>query len=427
MTYHFGQLTLLLLLYGFLTWAVEVVYFAIRKKQFINRGLLSLPIDFEIGLVFSIISLLLPSLGRDYVGMYLITLAVLVLTRSVLGFFCGRLTKHIEWLEKAPSGSWKNLLFNVLAAGAILVVYLLLRPVLMVVMTIPKVILTVLCIAAWVLILGNFAAVVFAMRKGRDSIARQIEKSRTDDLSAWISKTVWKRLEKAYPGIQDEDRQGEIAFAKGMSLDKLIWVFLISALLGDLIETLYCRLVGGTWMSRSSVIFGPFSFVWGIGAVLLTVTLTRLRDKNDRWILLAGAILGGAFEYICSLFTELIYGKVFWDYSDMPLNIGGRTNVLFMVFWGILGLVWVKIVYPPLDRFIEKFPPIAAKAVTWLILVVTALNGLFTMAVILRYNERQAGEPPSNVLEEFIDNTYDDDFVENRWQNMASADTDESA
>ncbi len=424
MTFHFGQQTLFLLIYGFLTWVAEVVYFAIRKKQFINRGLLSLPIDFEIGAVFSNIALVLPTLGRNYVGMYLITLASLVLTRSVLGFFCGRLTKNITWLEKAPSGSWWSLLFSVLAAGAILVIYLLLHPVLMVLVPlISETVLFVIWVVAWVLILSDFVAVVFAMRKGRDSFERQMEKGQTDELSAWISKTVWRRLERAYPGIQDENRRDSIVFAKGMSLDKLIWVFLISALLGDIIETFYCRLVGGTWMSRSSVIFGPFSFVWGIGAVLLTVSLNRLKDQNDRWILLAGGILGGAFEYMCSVFTELVFGKVFWDYSTMPLNIGGRTNVLFMFFWGILGLVWVKIVYPPLEKLIEKFFPAAAKVLTWLIIVLMVLNGLFTMAVMLRYNERQAGAPPSNVMEEFIDSTYDDRFVENRWQNMVSADT----
>ena len=123
------------------------------------------------------------------------------------------------------------------------------------------------------------------------------------------------------------------------------------------------------------------------------------------------------------MFTELVFGKVFWDYSYMPLNIGGRTNVLFMFFWGVLGLVWVKIAYPPLEKFIERFPPLAAKIATWVIIVLMTLNGLLTMAVMLRYNERQADQPPSNILEEFIDHAYDDDFVEDRWQNMVSAES----
>ena len=426
MTFHSEQQTLFLLIYGFLAWAVEVIFYAVREKAFINRGFLSLPIDFEIGLVFSGLAVALPPLGRNYAAMYFITLASLVLIRAVLGFFGGRLSKNAKWLEAAPGGTWRSLLRNALLAAIVLIAYLLLQPMLMVLVAmIPEIILTVIQIAAWVLILADFIAVVFAMRKGKDSFERQMEKGQTDELSAKIGQAIWRRLEKAYPGIRDEQTRGEIVFAKGMSIDKLIWVFLISALLGDIIETFYCRLVGGTWMSRSSVIFGPFSFVWGIGAVLLTVSLIRLKDKDDRWVLLAGGLLGGAFEYMCSVFTELVFGKVFWDYSYMPLNIGGRTNVLFMFFWGILGLVWVKIAYPPLDRFIERFPPLAAKLLTWLIIVLMTLNGLFTMAVMLRYNERQADQPPSNILEEFIDSAYDDDFVENRWQNMVSADNEE--
>ncbi len=424
MSYNSAQQMLFLLIYGFLAWAAEATFFAVKERKFINRGLLTLPINFEIGIVFSNIAVILPTMGRNYAGMFLITFANLIITRAILGFFGSRLTKKARWLEAAPNGTGKNLLFNVLTAAAILLIYLLLQPALMILAElIPDIVLEVIRIVAWVLIAVDFVTVLIAVKKGEDSFKQKMETGRADAAAARIAWFVWKRLEKAYPGISDEQKRGDIVFAKGMSLDKIVWVFLISALLGDIIETFYCRFVGGTWMSRSSVVFGPFSFVWGIGAVLLTVSLIRLKDKNDRWVLLAGAILGGAFEYMCSVFTEIMFGKVFWDYSYMPLNIGGRTNVLFMFFWGILGLIWVKIAYPPLDAFIEKFPPVAAKVFTWLIITLMTLNGLFTVMVMLRYNERQTDPNPSNMLEEFIDKVYDDEFVENRWQNMVSAES----
>ncbi len=50
--------------------------------------------------------------------------------------------------------------------------------------------------------------------------------------------------------------------------DKLVWMFLISVLLGDTIETFWCSLVDGAWMNRSSVLYGSFGFVWGVGAVV---------------------------------------------------------------------------------------------------------------------------------------------------------------
>lgn len=422
MTYNLSQQMFFLLVYGFLAWAAEAVFFAVKERKFINRSLLTLPINFEIGVVFFNIVVVLPTLGRNYAAMYLITFSNLIITRAILGFFGGRLTKNAKWLEEAPSGTGKNVILNAITAAAILLIYLLFQPLLMVLVEmIPHFLLFVVCVAAAVLILIDFITVLIAVKKGRESFEQAMRKGRADAAASRIARFVWKRLEKAYPGISDEKQRGSIVFAKGMSLDKIVWVFLISALLGDIIEMFYCRLVGGEWMSRSSVVFGPFSFVWGIGAVVLTVSLIRLKDKDDRWVMLAGALLGGAFEYMCSVFTEIVFGKVFWDYSDMPLNIGGRTNVLFMFFWGILGLVWVKIAYPRLDALIEKFPPVAAKVCTWLIIVLMAFNGLFTMAVMMRYNARQTDPEPSGILEEFIDRNYDDDFVEHRWKNMLSA------
>lgn len=231
---------------------------------------------------------------------------------------------------------------------------------------------------------------------------------------------MWKRLEKAYPGVRSGMDKEKIVFAKGVSLDKMIWVFLSCALLGDGIETVYCRLTGGTWMSRSSVIFGPFTLVWGLGAVVLTIALLPFTRKNDRWVFVGGAILGGAFEYMCSVFTELMFGTVFWDYSYMgALSIGGgRTNIPFMLCWGILGVVWVKILYPPLSRLIERLPVVPTKIVTWFLVVLMAFNGLFTMKVMLRFNDRQQGIAPANRLEAFIDEAYDNNFVKNRWPNM---------
>ena len=422
MSYNPANHTLFMFIYGFLAWVAEVIFFAVRDRRYVNRGLLTLPIDFESGVVFSNLIAVLPTMGRNYVGMYILTFANVVITRAVFRFFGGRLTKNAEWLGKATECLHIRLAICALTAEAILLVYLLVNPILLFIMSlIPDLAVFILSLVGWTLIIVDFTTVIIAVHKGRESFTQRMDSGNADHLSTRISNSVWRRLERAYPGIRDEGQRSEIVFAQGMSLDKLIWVFLISALVGDIIETFYCRLTGGVWMSRSSVVFGQFSFVWGIGAVLLTVSLIRLQDKNDRWVLLGGAILGGAFEYMCSVFTELVFGKVFWDYSYMPLNINGRTNVLFMFFWGVLGLVWVKIAFPPLDRLIERFPPLAAKVLTWMIMVLMISNAIFTMAVMIRYNERQTDQHPSNALEEFIDEDYNDDFVEKRWPNMITS------
>ena len=171
-------------------------------------------------------------------------------------------------------------------------------------------------------------------------------------------------------------------------------------------------------MNRSSVLYGPFSFVWGLGAVVLTVTFQGLAEKSDRYVFAAGFIVGGAYEYICSVFTELVFGTVFWDYSDMPLNIGGRTNVLFCFFWGVLAVLWIKVIYPPMSKGIESVPPLAGKVLTWVVVFVMGCNAFLTSAAMLRYSARPDYPEPANRLEEFIDRQYDDESMEKRWPNM---------
>ena len=206
--------------------------------------------------------------------------------------------------------------------------------------------------------------------------------------------------------------------SSGIQWDKLIWVFLISAFLGDVIETLYCWAIEGVWMSRSSVLYGPFSIVWGIGAVVLTVVLSQLENKPIGAVFLVGAFIGGIYEYVCSWFTEITLGSIFWDYSWMPLNIGGRTNLLYMAFWGALSVIWVKWIYPKMSRFIDKLPVFHLKYVTRILAVFMICNTVLSAAALIRYTERKDGVEASNMIDQFIDENYEDSRIEKIWPNM---------
>ncbi len=183
-------------------------------------------------------------------------------------------------------------------------------------------------------------------------------------------------------------------------------------------ETLYCRMVAGYWMSRTSVIYGTFSIVWGFGAVLITLLMQYLRHREDRYIFFAGMLLGGTYEYSCSVISEYFFGTTFWDYSDMTFNIGGRPNLLICVFWGVIEVFWVKICYPTLSRWIEKIHPIYGKILTWAIVVLMVADLALSGVVLLRYVERSQGHQVENLLDQFIDQTYSDEFIEGIWPNM---------
>lgn len=171
-------------------------------------------------------------------------------------------------------------------------------------------------------------------------------------------------------------------------------------------------------MNRSSLLYGQFSIVWGFGAVVLTVVLQHLRHKQIWMLFLAGFVIGGTYEYTCSVLSELVFGTVFWDYSDMPLNIGGRTNVQYCVYWGLLGVLWMKVLYPAMERIIEKIAPLPGKMITWLLVVIFLCNGILTAGAMLRYTDRKIHPEPNNIIEAMLDANYDDEWMEERWPNM---------
>ena len=145
-------------------------------------------------------------------------------------------------------------------------------------------------------------------------------------------------------------------FARGVSYYKLFWVFFIASFLGAITETLFMLLTRGELQNRSGLIYGQFSLVWGLGAVLFTVCFHRLTGRRDLVIFLAGTVLGGAYEYLCSWVQEVLFGACFWDYSHIPLNINGRVSLLYSMFWGVAAVLWVKDLYPRMCRWIGRIP-----------------------------------------------------------------------
>ena len=140
-----------------------------------------------------------------------------------------------------------------------------------------------------------------------------------------------------------------------------------------------------------------FFFVGVAGAAIFRVAKKNLTFKRDRYIFAAGFVIGGVYEYSCSVITEVLFGTVFWDYSSMPLNIGGRTNVLFCFFWGTLAVIWVKEVYPRLSELIESLPHLSGKVITWVVLVFMLCNALLTGAAMARYGTRSVRDRKSVV------------------------------
>lgn len=208
------------------------------------------------------------------------------------------------------------------------------------------------------------------------------------------------------------------SFAKGMNFYKMFWIFFIGCFAGVFIETLWCIIKNGTYESRTALILLPLNPVYGFGALLMTLCFIKFHSSPNYIVFCGCMVVGGTFEYLCSLFQEITFGTISWSYSKDALGIFGRTSLVYCIFWGLLGLIWIRYIYPHLSTAIERMPDKIGIYITYLILIVLIFDIIFTTLALFRQQQRREGYPATNEIELFYDKNYNDEVLKNIYPNM---------
>lgn len=420
------EIVWLFFVYAFLGWILETVTVAAKQKRFVNRGLINGPVC----VIYGIAAVLITVALQELKGFWLF-LGILILA-TVLEWTAGHLIEkmyHEKWWDYSQirwnldgyiclpvSLCWGILGMIVMKWGNPLLLNLY-----GIIPTLPG------KIMVWILLilLAVDVAATLVILSGRSRRMEQWEAADawltdiSSNLGRWIYGKVDARIQKAYPEAEKKEisEKDKTIFAYGCDFYKIVMLFFVGAFLGDITETIFCRITARVWMSRSSVVWGPFSIVWGLAIAAVTALLYKYRDRSDRFLFLMGTFLGGAYEYLCSVFTEIVFGTVFWDYSNIPFNLGGRINLLYCFFWGIAAVVWFKILYPFISSWIERIPVKIGKMITWVLIVFMSCNIIVTCMALIRYDERGRGVEASHSWQETIDERFSDERMEKIYPN----------
>lgn len=422
-----GNLFWLFICYSFLGWILETVTAAVKQKSFVNRGFLNGPLCVIYGIAGVAITLFFWELRGNWFFLFLGSMVMATLVEWVAGILLEHLGVGKWWdysKKRFNLGGYiclqNSLLWGLLGTVAVTWGDDLLLALLN---WMPELVRGILLIAILVLVVVDLAGSLAAIRKIRHMPQITEANARIEEATQWlghsITDVVARRLQKAHPqAVGRREKTKPTVFAQGCGYYKLFWLLIVGAFLGDIVETIFVRLTSGTWMSRSSLVWGQFSLVWGIAMAAATALLYRYRDKSDSFLFVFGTVLGGAYEYACSVFTEKLFGTVFWDYSKIPFNLGGRINLLYCFFWGIAAVIWLKRVYPILSGWIEKIPMKAGKVATWILTVFLVVDVVFTCGAMVRYQQRSQGVPAGNPVSSYLDAAFPDEWMEQRYQNM---------
>lgn len=240
-----------------------------------------------------------------------------------------------------------------------------------------------------------------------------------------------RRLQRALRRMDERDDY-ESAVAAGMlgrdqsgkgyiALDffNIFWLFTIASIGGLAIETVYhLALYHGELQDRAGLLWGPFSPIYGCGAVLVTVCLNRLWKANPFLIFCASAVIGGAFEYATSWFMEVAFGITAWDYTGQWLSIDGRTSGKYMFFWGLIGVFWVRWLLPRMLALINRIPWKVRYSLTTVCAVLMVVDIVFTLMALDCWYGRMAGNVPDSPAAVWFSEHYGNEYMAERFQTM---------
>ena len=231
----------------------------------------------------------------------------------------------------------------------------------------------------------------------------------------------------AAEGMLGRDETGE-GYIK-LNYFNLFWVFFVCSVLGLILEEVWHMVVvdPSVYQDRAGMLFGPFSPIYGFGAVLMTMALNRFYKKNPLIIFLVSALIGGAFEVFVGWFMQTSFGVVSWSYSHIrlfgmpdPIAVltGGRTCTPFACMWGLGGLIWIKVLLPRLLKLINMIPWKRRYSATVILTAVMLIDGVMTLQSLDYWYQRVNGTVRNIPVAQFYDKHFDNEYMENRFQSM---------
>ena len=260
---------------------------------------------------------------------------------------------------------------------------------------------------------GKLAASQLKITAMKDELS-----ARLHDVEASVNRKWYKANPPSNTYIDLAEKQTQ-HFAQGINHHKIFIILFVGSFVGVIIELLWCFLRNGYFESRAGLVYGPFNMLYGIGAAAITLSLYPFRN-HGRWLsFLGGFAVGSVIEYLCSWFMEVTFGAASWDYSVLPFNLNGRICLLYSIFWGFLGVFWIKDLYPRMAKGILKIPNKKGRLLSWLMILFLVWNCSVSAAAVWRWSERSKGYRAQTSFQLMLDKHFPDERMQAVYANMS--------
>ncbi len=205
-------------------------------------------------------------------------------------------------------------------------------------------------------------------------------------------------------------------FAQGLSFYKIFLFFVLGSIFGCFFEEIQWFVQNKYWTCRHDLLYGPFSTLYGFGLIIFLIILEpKSKYRGIFKTFIYAFFIGGILEYLAAVLTNKFFNIQFWDYSNMFLNIKGKTTIPIMIIWGIMGVILLKIIYPFISRWIEAIPIKIGVILSNILIIFLAFDMFLSYTVFARMIYRNNGTAPLTFIGKFYDEKYNDDYMYNKY------------
>ena len=168
-----------------------------------------------------------------------------------------------------------------------------------------------------------------------------------------------------------------------MELNRYLVAYFVFSVLGWIWESIYCTVKERKWQNRG-FLYGPLCPIYGFGSIVALLVYDLISfgiiHQLSWWmILIIGFFFSMVLEYPTSFILEKKFHARWWDYSDLPLNINGRTCVITSIGFGIGAIIIMNYLIPLYEQTLVSVPNIIVAVIS--IILVALHSSDFTLTV----------------------------------------------
>ena len=99
------------------------------------------------------------------------------------------------------------------------------------------------------------------------------------------------------------------------------------------------------------------------------------------------------------------------------MNLNGRTSLLYCVYWGIIAIVYLKMIYPAFQKMEPMIEKISVRIFTVFFMLFMIFDITISCMAGNRQQERRKNVPANGPVDEFLDRAYPDELLDRIYNN----------